>query len=100
MATHVVLCVFLLVCSACRGLRVPAHDASSRSAPATCRRDVISLGLAAATACAFPGASQASAADDQTVKVYFGAGCFWHVQHELIEAERQVLRWDADIKIE
>merc|ERR1719453_2960579 len=25
------------------------------------------------------------------VGLYFGCGCFWHVQHELIEAERQIL---------
>lgn len=23
--------------------------------------------------------------------VYFGAGCFWHVQHEFVEAERKLL---------
>ena len=25
------------------------------------------------------------------VGLYFGSGCFWHVQHELIQAERQIL---------
>ena len=26
------------------------------------------------------------------IPVYFGAGCFWHFQHEFIEAERQILK--------
>ncbi|KAI2489162.1 Peptide methionine sulfoxide reductase [Fragilaria crotonensis] len=34
---------------------------------------------------------QASAADDEPVEVYFGCGCFWHVQHEFVEAERNIL---------
>lgn len=34
--------------------------------------------------------SRAIAADNQE-DVYFGAGCFWHVQHEFISAERNLL---------
>mmetsp|Transcript_18856 Transcript_18856/g.39523 ORF Transcript_18856/g.39523 Transcript_18856/m.39523 type:complete len:280 (-) Transcript_18856:1599-2438(-) len=35
----------------------------------------------------------AAAADEpsQLQNVYFGAGCFWHVQHEFVEAERKLL---------
>lgn len=34
----------------------------------------------------------------QGVKVYFGSGCFWHVQHEFIKAEQQVLgRADTEL---
>lgn len=33
----------------------------------------------------------ASAADDEPVEVYFGCGCFWHVQHEFVEAEKNIL---------
>jgi peptide methionine sulfoxide reductase MsrA len=29
--------------------------------------------------------------DEELVEVYFGQGCFWHVQHELAEAERKIL---------
>lgn len=30
--------------------------------------------------------------------VYFGVGCFWHVQHEMVEAERKILqREDTDL---
>ena len=33
----------------------------------------------------------AVAANDELVDVYFGCGCFWHVQHEFVEAERKIL---------
>ncbi|KAJ1451726.1 hypothetical protein M885DRAFT_583060 [Pelagophyceae sp. CCMP2097] len=37
-------------------------------------------------------------AADELVDVYFGCGCFWHVQHELVEAERRILgRSDAEL---
>lgn len=33
-------------------------------------------------------------------QVYFGAGCFWHVQHEMVETERKVLgRKDTEITV-
>lgn len=42
-------------------------------------------------------ASAANAADED-IEVYFGCGCFWHVQHEFVEAERKLLgRRDADL---
>jgi len=35
---------------------------------------------------------------DDLVTIYFGCGCFWHVQHEFIEAERRVLgRGSSDL---
>jgi peptide methionine sulfoxide reductase MsrA len=33
----------------------------------------------------------AVAADDTLTPVYFGVGCFWHIQHEFVEAERRLL---------
>ena len=34
----------------------------------------------------------------EIVEVYFGLGCFWHLQHEFITAERDILnRIDADL---
>eukprot|EP00585_Thalassiosira_rotula_P012974 CAMPEP_0196132692 /NCGR_PEP_ID=MMETSP0910-20130528/2202_1 /TAXON_ID=49265 /ORGANISM="Thalassiosira rotula, Strain GSO102" /LENGTH=322 /DNA_ID=CAMNT_0041392317 /DNA_START=74 /DNA_END=1042 /DNA_ORIENTATION=- len=30
-------------------------------------------------------------AEDDLIDVYFGCGCFWHVQHEFVEAERTIL---------
>jgi peptide methionine sulfoxide reductase MsrA len=32
--------------------------------------------------------------DDELIEVYFGCGCFWHVQHEFVEAERNILNRD------
>ena len=29
--------------------------------------------------------------DKDNVEVYFGVGCFWHVQHEFVEAEKSIL---------
>jgi peptide methionine sulfoxide reductase MsrA len=48
---------------------------------------------AAAAAVPLIGATPmiAHAADDEAVEVYFGCGCFWHVQHEFVEAEKKIL---------
>jgi peptide methionine sulfoxide reductase MsrA len=49
--------------------------------------------LASAVAVGGVGA-QATAparADEEEIDVYFGCGCFWHVQHEFAEAERRIL---------
>lgn len=36
--------------------------------------------------------------DDPLIDVYFGCGCFWHVQHEFVMAEREILgRTDEQI---
>ena len=68
-------------------------------APLTNRRGAIA---SAAALCTLPFA--ATAADDALaataaaaeapadVEVYFGCGCFWHVQHEFVEAERKILK--------
>jgi len=29
--------------------------------------------------------------EEEEIEVYFGCGCFWHVQHEFVEAERRIL---------
>jgi len=40
----------------------------------------------------FGDTSAAQAIDDSTLTdVYFGVGCFWHIQHEFVEAERNLL---------
>ena len=46
-----------------------------------------------------PSWSEAAAMDDDSnsnsnndlVDVYFGVGCYWHIQHEFVEAERTLL---------
>jgi len=36
--------------------------------------------------------------DEELLDVYFGCGCFWHVQHEFVEAERRILgRSDSEL---
>ena len=58
----------------------------------------------AASAAAVAVASPAVAAEQQQQPntniptVYFGVGCFWHIQHEFVEAERTLLgRSDAQL---
>lgn len=43
-----------------------------------------------AAALAMPRASVA-AEGEEMIDVYFGCGCFWHVQHEFVEAEKKLL---------
>ena len=56
--------------------------------PQLTRRNM--LGLAAAAGVSQMAPPPALAAD--TVKVYFGAGCFWHVQHEFVGEEVAALK--------
>jgi len=35
------------------------------------------------------------AQDPASITVYFGSGCFWHVQHEFIKAEQSLLNRDS-----
>ena len=35
--------------------------------------------------------SNSNSNDKNNQEVYFGVGCFWHVQHEFVEAERSIL---------
>ena len=43
--------------------------------------------LGAAGGAALGAALPAHAVEEEDVKVYFGAGCFWHVQHEFVLKE-------------
>ena len=43
--------------------------------------------LVAAGGAALGAALPAHAVEEEDVKVYFGAGCFWHVQHEFVLKE-------------
>eukprot|EP00980_Cylindrotheca_fusiformis_P001755 scaffold405_cov132-Cylindrotheca_fusiformis.AAC.7 len=47
--------------------------------------------LTVATTLGVPENAHAAASDADEIEVYFGCGCFWHVQHELVEAERRIL---------
>lgn len=40
----------------------------------------------------------ATAEEGDEIDVYFGCGCFWHVQHEFVEAEKRILgRKDSEL---
>ena len=64
---------------------------SSTSLRVTGRRRAIALAVGA-VAGSQSNALPALATDSKPVKVYFGAGCFWHVQHELTMEEMSTLK--------
>lgn len=69
-------------------LALPCLALSSTSRPHNfSRRGALGVAGGAALGTALP----AQAVEEEDVQVYFGAGCFWHVQHEFVEAERTIL---------
>mmetsp|Transcript_3273 Transcript_3273/g.9489 ORF Transcript_3273/g.9489 Transcript_3273/m.9489 type:complete len:273 (+) Transcript_3273:3-821(+) len=61
------------------------------------RRNCLASAAAALSASVLRGPALAAGEEDD-VEVYFGCGCFWHVQHELVEAERRILgRKDSEL---
>lgn len=53
----------------------------------------LSVACSAAPVAAAPvGAVPAPATAEDQLKIYFGAGCFWHVQHELFQEELGILQ--------
>jgi len=84
---------FLLLVSAIGGKAYNTNN-SPQTAPAqSSRRDVLATAAATASA-ALVGASNprmAEADADVPTTLYFGVGCFWHIQHEFIEGERTIL---------
>jgi len=69
----------------------PPSASTARHAPArsASRRATCQLLPALAAVALLPQSAVAS--EDPLVKLYFGAGCFWHVQHELVLAESALL---------
>lgn len=56
------------------------------------RRDVLStVGTGFLVASSGLTKTAPAVAADDIVPVYFGVGCFWHVQHEFVEAEKRIL---------
>jgi len=58
--------------------------ATAAATPWHSRRNALGLAVGAVAAGALPRSATAA---EPTVKVYFGAGCFWHVQHEFVGEE-------------
>merc|ERR1719445_1274741 len=66
---------------------------TSRNLKQSSRRDVVRTLISSGIAFQVP-ISRAYAndmKDEEIIDVYFGCGCFWHVQHEFVEAERKIL---------
>jgi peptide methionine sulfoxide reductase MsrA len=58
----------------------------------TSRRSLLKKSAALTAALAFGGNNAAFAASDENLTdCYFGVGCFWHIQHEFVDAERKLL---------
>lgn len=57
------------------------------------RRSWLSLVATAAVSPLFPKTASASTVG-AIENVYFGVGCFWHIQHEFVVAERELLGRD------
>jgi peptide methionine sulfoxide reductase MsrA len=56
------------------------------------RTIVSSIFIESSATAIFPKTSNAAEINqDHLIDVYFGCGCFWHVQHEFIQAERRIL---------
>ena len=69
---------------------------SANSLAPTSRRRLLSVGSGALLAPALD--LQPANAADEPIDVYFGCGCFWHVQHEFVVAEKTILgRSDAQV---
>ena len=62
------------------------------------RRDVLrtiaSTAIVSAPLSRLPRNANAQEDEEELIDVYFGCGCFWHVQHEFVEAERKILNRD------
>jgi len=71
-------------------------DRHAVKAPESNRREALQrvglgiLGTAGVASSILPQPSSA-AADEELIDVYFGCGCFWHVQHEFVVAEQKIL---------
>lgn len=72
-------------------LALSASAAALEPSTALRRRALLGLGASALVAPVLGTVAPAVAVADEAVDVYFGCGCFWHVQHEFVEAERKIL---------
>lgn len=77
------------LCIACVTLCADAYSTSVEKV-AMSRRSILGSAISTVTAITFGSTAAVAATDDET-DVYFGVGCFWHIQHEFVEAERKLL---------
>ena len=69
-------------------LMAATSAAALRSSTAISRRALLT---SAATVTYLPTTTAVAVEAEENIEVYFGCGCFWHVQHEFVEAERSIL---------
>lgn len=65
----------------------------SSNKPEISRRNALATAVSSAALLMGVGGQPraASAEEDIATPLYFGVGCFWHIQHEFIEGERSIL---------
>jgi len=68
---------------------VCAYNVPNPPTTPTTRRSVLAGLLTAAAVTGSSSSSSASITEDESV--YFGVGCFWHIQHEFVAAEQELL---------
>ena len=81
--------------SAIKSSRSASDDASPLPSRRTFLSHQTSAAIAVISSIASPTLALAApdndVVNDELIDVYFGCGCFWHVQHEFVEAERKIL---------
>jgi len=83
---------------AARHVSDDVDDGAGITRPSSRRSFLTASVLASAAIVSNSRPSLAASGDDDLIDVYFGCGCFWHVQHEFVEAERNILgRSDDEI---
>mmetsp|Transcript_89398 Transcript_89398/g.178664 ORF Transcript_89398/g.178664 Transcript_89398/m.178664 type:complete len:284 (-) Transcript_89398:235-1086(-) len=98
-ANIVAILIFLPTMGVSYNLKVPSPQLASRRGffgTATSTASAVLSGSVLSQTLSGPAAA-AAAADEADVEVYFGCGCFWHVQHEFVEAERRILGRTGDL---
>lgn len=84
------LCLFLKIHDVNTLSFGASRSSRGRNDASASRRSFLAKGAALAIAgLGLP--TGANAEEEVPIEVYFGCGCFWHVQHEFVEAERRIL---------
>lgn len=83
------------------GLAIGLHEKGQIIAPSSRRQllqSVITNGAWATMALTSSPRPSMAAESNELIEVWFGCGCFWHVQHELVDAEKKLLgRSDGEL---
>ena len=103
MKSSVVRTVALCIAALASGVSCFSLDAKGDAPTTSSSRRNFLNGMASSTVGSLLAPSLAFAAngdaEEQMIQVYFGCGCFWHVQHEFVEAERNLLKRTNDLQI-